>query len=334
MWMPNLKMWNKKGFTLIELIVVMAILSILATISTFSYRGYNERARKQVDLKQMSSFVVLSEVFKATNQFFLPNMKSMNIPLDGYYNSTYKILCHKEGLSGDVLFSSDDSATPSSDEVCGWVELKVTSGVSKELNVGDQCKSSAPAKGWAGYIFCHYYAQGNPSEWSSGGWLPPADRVFPSSNNNADFGKGYDNLGHPYNQSGFQLEPHNSSDWENIVGDNDKKNDAFYQYFKIKDVSSECPRFKKGDYSGSDSCFMSKEFSVASDKVKTLLEALPNWNAEKDHFLSSPNRLVFVSLACRQGGFQECGDGGVREYRVISLDTNKIAKEEYGEVSF
>lgn len=44
--MKNLK--NKKGFTLVELIVVIAILGILALFLVPSFQGYSQDAKKQV----------------------------------------------------------------------------------------------------------------------------------------------------------------------------------------------------------------------------------------------------------------------------------------------
>lgn len=44
--MKNLK--NKKGFTLVELIVVIAILGILALFLVPSFKGYSDDAKKQV----------------------------------------------------------------------------------------------------------------------------------------------------------------------------------------------------------------------------------------------------------------------------------------------
>jgi len=44
------KKLNKKGFTLIELIVVIAILGILAAIAIPSYTSYKTNAKKEADL--------------------------------------------------------------------------------------------------------------------------------------------------------------------------------------------------------------------------------------------------------------------------------------------
>ena len=175
MWMRNLKMWNKRGFSLIELVTVTVIISVLSLVSVMSYKGYRERSMALQDKNQLSSFVVMAEVFKAVNQFYLPNMKYMNIPRKGRYHSNYKILCHKENLRSatNILFKNKDTVTSldnASNNYCGKLTLKATAD--KTLDVGDQCKHGTTARGWAGYVFCHYYSRGNSSPWYLGGWLP------------------------------------------------------------------------------------------------------------------------------------------------------------------
>ena len=331
MWMLNSKMLSRRGFSLIELVVVLTILSVLSTVSIISYRGYRERALKQLDMKQLSSFVVMADVFKATNQFYLPNMQAMNISLEGQYYSRYEIICHKDELTGDILFRSYSGAgdqKTSEGEYCGKVDLKVVSvGTEQPLDVKDQCNTSTSARGWAGYVFCHYYAQENPEEWGNGDqWLPPSGKVFPNNNNVSPYaGKGYDNLGQPYTQSGFQLEDRDSSNWNAIIQDEASKYNAFYKYFYIYDVSVECPR---ASYATGDACFQSIKYSPPVNLTQPILEALPGWSTEKDHFISSPNKLVFIALACKKTGLKKCERG--EEYRVIRMDTNRLLKVYYG----
>ena len=43
-----IKRFNKKGFTLVEIIVVLVILAILAAIAVPSVLGYVEEAKKEV----------------------------------------------------------------------------------------------------------------------------------------------------------------------------------------------------------------------------------------------------------------------------------------------
>lgn len=48
---------NKKGFTLVEIIVVLVILAILAAIAITSVLGYVEDARKQNTLQKQDQFI-------------------------------------------------------------------------------------------------------------------------------------------------------------------------------------------------------------------------------------------------------------------------------------
>lgn len=51
----NLKRYNKKkGFTLVELLVVIAILAVLASVSVIGYLGFTERARNSDALTELA----------------------------------------------------------------------------------------------------------------------------------------------------------------------------------------------------------------------------------------------------------------------------------------
>lgn len=65
--MKNLK--NKKGFTLIELIVVIAILGILALFLVPQFTGYSQDAKRQVNEANTRSVVTAIEAAIAESEY-------------------------------------------------------------------------------------------------------------------------------------------------------------------------------------------------------------------------------------------------------------------------
>lgn len=86
---------KKKGFTLIELMIVVAIIGILAAIAYPSYSTYSERIKRveaQTLMQEMSQKLV---AYKITNGSFKDvksaNVISSQIPLSGTVNYTVNI---------------------------------------------------------------------------------------------------------------------------------------------------------------------------------------------------------------------------------------------------
>ena len=67
-------MYNKKAFTLVELIVVITILSVLATVAFISFQWYASSSRDSVRLADMKSMEKVNTIFKETKgKYPLPN---------------------------------------------------------------------------------------------------------------------------------------------------------------------------------------------------------------------------------------------------------------------
>ena len=63
---------NRKGFTLIELIIVIAILGILAAIAVPKYSGMREKAKSAVDLETLNHMNKSIELYYIENKEVYP----------------------------------------------------------------------------------------------------------------------------------------------------------------------------------------------------------------------------------------------------------------------
>jgi prepilin-type N-terminal cleavage/methylation domain-containing protein len=61
---------NRRGFTIVELLIVIVVIAILATIVIVAYNGIQERARTTVILSNMNQVSQLIEQYNAVNGYY------------------------------------------------------------------------------------------------------------------------------------------------------------------------------------------------------------------------------------------------------------------------
>ena len=79
--MKKLRRNRKKGFTLIELIVVIAILGILAAILIPQFTGFQERARENAILaeaRSVATAVTLTMLWRASGRITLARLTTLS----------------------------------------------------------------------------------------------------------------------------------------------------------------------------------------------------------------------------------------------------------------
>lgn len=69
---------DEKGFTLIELVVVIAIIGILAVVLIPKFGGFTEDAKVKAALSQLKQFKTVAETIYAQNGSYPPNMNAFN----------------------------------------------------------------------------------------------------------------------------------------------------------------------------------------------------------------------------------------------------------------
>jgi type IV pilus assembly protein PilA len=106
-------MKNKKGFTLIELIVVLAILGVILAIAVPRYNGLQETARENADLATEELIIKSAQLMQANEGFASP--ASTVDAMDGAVTADDDIDVSANGIDGDIVYldagSNPQSAT-------------------------------------------------------------------------------------------------------------------------------------------------------------------------------------------------------------------------------
>ncbi len=97
-------MRNEKGFTLIELMIVIAIIGILAAVAIPSYQNYTKRAKASEAKIMLDAIRTTQETYFAENNLYTTNLTSLGNPTA---NASY----YAYSSAGTSVFTA--TATPS-----------------------------------------------------------------------------------------------------------------------------------------------------------------------------------------------------------------------------
>ena len=92
------------GFTLVELIIVVAIISILASIAIPAYNGYVETSRRSDGQAALMALAIAQEKWRASNPEYTSNMSDLNTGFtvidNKYYSDGGFYLIETSAVSG------------------------------------------------------------------------------------------------------------------------------------------------------------------------------------------------------------------------------------------
>lgn len=87
------KMMQSKGFTLIELMIVVAIIGILAAIAIPNYMNYQCKAKQSEAKTNLGAIRTSQEAFRAENDAFTTDLGAIGFTIEGdhiyNYNMTF-----------------------------------------------------------------------------------------------------------------------------------------------------------------------------------------------------------------------------------------------------
>jgi type IV pilus assembly protein PilA len=117
---------NNKGFSLVELIVVIAIMAVLVAVLAPQLMGYVEKSRETTDIQNLDSIRTQVEAYCADHE----NIKTMTITV-----SATKTAVSGEDTSGTALTIGTDGADVIGSSTGNKLKSNVITELTASLNV-------------------------------------------------------------------------------------------------------------------------------------------------------------------------------------------------------
>lgn len=117
---------KNRGFTIVELLIVVAIIGILATIAVFAYRRYVAQARKSEVFSMIAAIKSSEEAYKAESSQYLSTTASGETdfyPVLGSGGSEPALKSWNPNGDGKTLWLALAVSAPKSALYCGYVAV-------------------------------------------------------------------------------------------------------------------------------------------------------------------------------------------------------------------
>lgn len=123
---------NSKGFTLIELMIVVVVLGVLAAIALPAYQGYVERARRADAKTSLLELQMAMEKWRANNPSYTTDMTDLGYAgaadqpsKEGYYTLD---IPSAASAAGYTLTAEIDNTTAQAGDGCGTFTITLDNG--------------------------------------------------------------------------------------------------------------------------------------------------------------------------------------------------------------
>lgn len=131
-------MMNKsKGFTLIELMIVVVLLGVLAAIALPAYQDYAQRARRADAKTSLLELQMAMEKWRANNPFYTTNMANLGYTNQASKEGYYNLNIPAASAAGYTLTAAINPATAQNGDDCGTFTITVNSGGENYSATGD-----------------------------------------------------------------------------------------------------------------------------------------------------------------------------------------------------